>query len=230
MFSLTGRVAIVTGASRGIGRAIAVTLARQGASVVAVARGDHAAAVAEEIAAAGGQAIALAVDVTDASAVAGMVSQTLERFGKVDVLVNNAGIARDQLMLRMKPEDWQAVLATNLTAARLTDDERAAHRIHKVPFDIALEAPPYRIIGTILLHPGSEPDSLLERGTQMFAAVRDPVVLFGGVAVDLHGAETVLVNRFYLRGVEQVDRRTGEKHLKLPGAPLGGVSWQDRSR
>jgi 3-oxoacyl-[acyl-carrier protein] reductase len=117
MFSLTGRVAIVTGASRGIGRAIAVTLARQGASVVAVARGDHAAAVAEEIVTAGGQAIALAVDVTDASAVAGMVSQTLERFGKVDVLVNNAGIARDQLVLRMKPEDWQAVLATNLTAA-----------------------------------------------------------------------------------------------------------------
>ena len=117
MFGLRDRVAIVTGASRGIGRAIALALARQGERVVTAARGDHAAAVAAEIAAAGGQAVAASVDVTDASSVAAMVAETLERFGRVDVLVNNAGITRDQLMVRMKPEDWDAVVRTNLTAA-----------------------------------------------------------------------------------------------------------------
>ncbi len=117
MFALPGRVAIVTGASRGIGRAIAFALARQGAAVVAVAREDHAAPTAAEIVAAGGQAAAEAVDVTDAAAVAGLVDRTLARFGRVDILVNNAGIARDQLVLRMKPEEWDAVVATNLTAA-----------------------------------------------------------------------------------------------------------------
>jgi 3-oxoacyl-[acyl-carrier protein] reductase len=117
MFALTDRVAIVTGASRGIGRAIALALARQGARVVAAARGDHAEGVAAEIAAAGGQAVAAPVDVTEASAVAALVALALERFGRVDVLVNNAGITRDQLMLRMKPEDWDAVVRTNLTAA-----------------------------------------------------------------------------------------------------------------
>jgi len=117
MFDLPDRVAIVTGASRGIGRAIALALARQGARVVTAARGDHATAVAGEIAAAGGQAVAASVDVTDAASVAAMVAETLERFGRVDVLVNNAGITRDRLMLRMKREDWDAVVRTNLTAA-----------------------------------------------------------------------------------------------------------------
>ncbi len=117
MIDLSGRVALVTGASRGIGRATALALARQGARVAVAARADHAAGVTTEIGAAGGEALAVTVDVADASSVDAMVAAAVERFGRVDVLVNNAGITRDQLMLRMKREDWDAVLATNLTAA-----------------------------------------------------------------------------------------------------------------
>jgi 3-oxoacyl-[acyl-carrier protein] reductase len=117
MIDLSGRVAMVTGASRGIGRAIARRLAAQGAHVVAAARGDNARLVAEEITAAGGRADAVALDVTEAGAALAVVADTLERLGRIDILVNNAGITRDQLMLRMKREDWDAVLATNLTGA-----------------------------------------------------------------------------------------------------------------
>jgi 3-oxoacyl-[acyl-carrier protein] reductase len=117
MIDLSGRIALVTGASRGIGRAIARQLAAQGAHVVAAARGDNARAVADEIAGAGGRADAVALDVTGAGAAEEIVRATLERLGRIDILVNNAGIARDQLMLRMKREDWDAVLATNLTGA-----------------------------------------------------------------------------------------------------------------
>jgi 3-oxoacyl-[acyl-carrier protein] reductase len=114
---MEGRVALVTGASRGIGRAIAKTLAARGAAVVAAARERHAAPVADEIRAAGGQAEAVTLDVTAGESIEAALATTLSRFGRIDVLVNNAGIARDQLMLRMKREDWDAVLATNLTAA-----------------------------------------------------------------------------------------------------------------
>jgi 3-oxoacyl-[acyl-carrier protein] reductase len=117
MIDLSGRVALVTGASRGIGRAIAERLAAQGALVVAAARGEHARDVVETIAAAGGQAEAVSLDVTEEGASARLVTSTLERHRRIDILVNNAGIARDQLMLRMKREDWDSVLATNLTGA-----------------------------------------------------------------------------------------------------------------
>ena len=117
MPDLSGKAAIVTGASRGIGRAIAVRLASAGALVVAGARADHAEPVAREIEAAGGTAIAVPLDVTEAASIAAMAQTALERFGRIDVLVNNAGIVRDQLLLRMKPEEWDAVIATNLTAA-----------------------------------------------------------------------------------------------------------------
>ena len=112
---LSGKVALVTGASRGIGRAIALTLARAGARVAVTSRGDAAQAVVDEIVQAGGEATAVAADVVDAQAMSAAVDHVLETWGRLDILVNNAGITRDQLLLRMKREDWDAVVATNLT-------------------------------------------------------------------------------------------------------------------
>jgi 3-oxoacyl-[acyl-carrier protein] reductase len=117
MFDLSDKVVIVTGASRGIGRGIAVLMAARGAHVVAVARGDHAAGTVTEIQGAGGRAEAVSLDVTDSGAVDALVAGVMERHGRIDILVNNAGITRDQLMLRMKRDDWDRVIATNLTAA-----------------------------------------------------------------------------------------------------------------
>ena len=116
MFELTGKIALVTGASRGIGRAIAGTLARQGATVVAAARGDNAAQTVEAIIAAGRRAEAIALDVTDSAALTALPAQIVAKYGRLDILVSNAGIARDGLLLRMKRNDWDEVIATNLTA------------------------------------------------------------------------------------------------------------------
>jgi 3-oxoacyl-[acyl-carrier protein] reductase len=116
MFELSGRVALVTGASRGIGRAIAQKLAEQGATVVAAARGDHANDTVAGLTAQGRQAEALSLDVTDAEAVGRAPGDIVRRHGRLDIVVSNAGIARDQLLMRMKRDDWDAVLATNLTA------------------------------------------------------------------------------------------------------------------
>ena len=107
----------MTGASRGIGRAIAERLAAGGATVVCVARGTNADATAAAIVSSGGKAEAVGADVTDAAAVEGLIKSVIDTHGKLDILVNNAGITRDQLMLRMKRADWDEVLATNLTAA-----------------------------------------------------------------------------------------------------------------
>jgi len=114
------RVALVTGASQGIGREIALQLAAAGIAVAAAARNREALeALAAEIAAMGGQALACPLDVTQESEIAAALAAATSRFGRVDILVNNAGVTRDQLALRLRREDWDTVLATNLTAAFL---------------------------------------------------------------------------------------------------------------
>ena len=120
MFSLKDKVALVTGASQGIGRATSLALAEAGAKVAIAARNtEKLASLAAEIAAAGGEALAVPMDVADPAQVKTGFQQLLAKFGKVDVLVNNAAITRDTLALRMKLEDWEAVLRTNLTGAHL---------------------------------------------------------------------------------------------------------------
>jgi len=120
MFSLKDRVALVTGASQGIGRATSLALAAAGARVIVAARNrEKLAAVVQEIEAAGGQALAVGMDVADAEQVKAGFRQGVERFGRLDILVNNAAITRDGLAVRMKPDDWESVLRTNLTGAHL---------------------------------------------------------------------------------------------------------------
>lgn len=117
MPDLTGKVALVTGASRGIGAAVAIRLAACGAVVAVNYAGSKAGAdaVVEEITAAGGRACALQADVGDSAAASALVAETIEQLGGLDIVVNNAGITRDGLLVRMSDEDWDAVIRTNLS-------------------------------------------------------------------------------------------------------------------
>ena len=120
MFSLKDKVALVTGASQGIGRETALTRAEAGAKVAVAARNEEKlAAVVKDIVAAGGVAFAVKMDVADAEQVKSAFKQVLEKFARLDILVNNAAITRDGLAMRMKQDDWEAVLRTNLTGAHL---------------------------------------------------------------------------------------------------------------
>lgn len=114
------RVALVTGASQGIGKACALVLAEAGATVVVAARNaEKLAATVTEIEALGGKALAVGLDVAAADQINAAFATVKEKYGRLDILVNNAGITRDTLVLRMKRDDWDAVLATNLTGAHL---------------------------------------------------------------------------------------------------------------
>ena len=120
MVSLEGRIALVTGASQGIGRACALKLAKAGAQVALAARNTaKLAEVAAEIEAAGGKAVSFELDLASEESIKAAAKAVLAHFGKVEILVNNGGITRDNLMLRMKLADWDAVLSTNLTGAFL---------------------------------------------------------------------------------------------------------------
>jgi 3-oxoacyl-[acyl-carrier protein] reductase len=113
---LEGKKALVTGASRGIGREVALELARQGADVAINYSGSEAKAneVVDEIKALGRKAFAIQCDVANSESVTSMIKEVVEQFGRVDILVNNAGITRDNLLMRMKEEEWDSVINTNL--------------------------------------------------------------------------------------------------------------------
>ena len=119
MLDLTGKTALVTGGARGIGKAICLTLARQGADIafVDVGRPEVAQATLEEVQALGRKAVFVNADVTDFAACEGAVKAALDAFGKIDILINNAGITRDDLMMRMPIEDFEKVLKVNLFGA-----------------------------------------------------------------------------------------------------------------
>jgi len=120
VFSLKDKVALVTGASQGIGRATSLALAEAGAQVAVAARSaEKLHSLVAEMEAAGSRALAVPMDVADAAQIKTGFQQALAHFGKLDILVNNAAITRDTLALRMKLEDWDAVLRTNLTGAYL---------------------------------------------------------------------------------------------------------------
>ncbi len=127
MFNLKDKVAIITGASQGIGRDTALALAEAGAKVAVAARNEEKlAALAKEIVAAGGEAFAVKMDVADAEQVKSGFKAVLEKFGRLDILVNNAAITRDGLALRMKADDWDAVIRTNLTGAHFCTQQALA--------------------------------------------------------------------------------------------------------
>lgn len=127
MFSLKDKVALVTGASQGIGRETALALAEAGAKVAIAARNEEKLqALAQEITAKGGEAFVVKMDVADAEQIKAGFKAILEKFGKLDILVNNAAITRDGLAMRMKLDDWEAVLRTNLTGAHLCTQQALA--------------------------------------------------------------------------------------------------------
>ena len=125
------------------------------------------------------------------------------------------------------PYDLIVVLGGVDSQPPLDEKQREAHKLHKVPYDVALDCPPFRVVGTVHLFPGTEPARLLDRQTELFVPVTDAVTFVEGRRVG-EESEVALVNRSYLKGVEQIDRRTFDPVRPLPGRPLGGTSYGNR--
>jgi hypothetical protein len=128
------------------------------------------------------------------------------------------------------PYDLVLVIAGEDSLPSMTESERSAHKVHKVTYEVGLEVPPYRVIGTVMLYPGYEPNRLLDRSNDMFVAVINATATMGAQTVSPPGTDVILVNRQYMRGVEQIDARTGERYETLPGGSLGGAQWSDKAR
>jgi hypothetical protein len=122
---------------------------------------------------------------------------------------------------RVDPFDLIAVFAGAGTLPSFTDAERAAHKLHKVSYDVALDVPPIHVVGRVYLFPGSEPERLLDRSTDLFVPVTDAVALLGNRPLNDPEVDVVLVNRSYLRGITQVDRRTVDTARALLGITRG---------
>lgn len=128
------------------------------------------------------------------------------------------------------PYDLVLVIADADSMPAMSESERSAHKVHKVTYEVGLEVPPYRVIGTVMLYPGYEPERLLDRSNEMFVAVINATATMGGRTVSKPETDVILVNRAYMRGIEQIDVRTGERYEKLPGGSLGGAQWTDKTR
>lgn len=128
------------------------------------------------------------------------------------------------------PYDLVLVIAGEDSLPAMTEAERSAHKIHKITYEVGLEIPPYRVTGTLLLYPGYEPQQLLQRQNEMFVPIVGATASMAGQAISPPETDVILVNRAYLRGVEQIDARTGERYEKLPGGSLGGAQWTDKAR
>jgi hypothetical protein len=161
--------------------------------------------------------------------IAGRLSDALNRREAIPLadvrwapIDDSAGFTEVPGLKSVDPYDLIMVLAGEASQPPLTEAERVAHKVHKVPYDVALEAPPFRIEGTVYLFPGSDPERLLERANEMFLPVVDAVAYMGDRALNEPGTEAILVNRFYLRGVAQVDKRDGD----TPGPSAEGTPDQ----
>ncbi len=156
-------------------------------------------------------------------AVEGRLSDTLNRREPIEIsevqwapLDGSEPFSEAPGLKAIDPYDLILVLAGETSLPTMSTDEAAAHRIHKVAYDLRLEAPPYRIIGTVHLYPGTDPLRLLDRSSEMFVPVVHARASMGDQPIGTD-ANVILVNRLYLRGVEQVDAATGERAEPIPG-------------
>ena len=178
---LEGQVALVTGATRGIGKAIAVALAREGATVVGTATSDDGArAIGEYLAQAGNRGTGIRLDVTDAAAADAALADIEQRYGAVAILVNNAGVTRDNLTVRMKDDEWDAIMATNL---------KPAFRLAKAVLRGMMKARQGRIIQI-----GSVVGSTGNAGQANYAAAKAALVGFTKSLAQEIGSRRITVN------------------------------------